>query len=119
MSKQTAIRYALALTICLGLGAIMSLASILPCGYHDAATGDYAGHGYHSLAEVVSEGFEWDSQTVPNPYEKYTGTGPYIATCEFWIAALFIPIFFAIIFLGWLIIGGNGRNFQFIPLSRK
>ena len=119
MSGQAMKNFTLALATCLSLGAVISFASVLPCGYHDAADGKFAGYGYHSLAKVASEGFEWNAGNVPEPYEKYSGTGPYIASAEYWVVALYIPIFIGIIFLGWLILGGKERLAPFIHLSRK
>jgi hypothetical protein len=94
----------LATIVCLGLCIILSLASVLPCGYHDAADGKFAGYGYHSLADVASNGFEWNADAVPHLYERYSGTGPYIASAEYWVVALHFPIFLAIIFLGVVIV---------------
>jgi hypothetical protein len=119
MSRQTMINFALALAICLGLSIMVSLAGILPCSYHDAANGKFAGYGYHSLVKVASEGLEWDSQTVPEQSPLYSGTGPFVASAEYWIVLLYIPIFMAIIFLGWLIMGGKKRLAKFIRPSKK
>lgn len=97
----------LAAIVCIGLFLLTALSPIIPCGYCDAASNINAGYGYHSLAKVISEGFEWDSVTVPVISQGYDGTGPYIVTAEYWIAALYIPMFMAIIFLGWLIMNGE------------
>ena len=110
---------ALALGICISLGTTVSLISILPCSYNDAVDGNYAGYGYHSLVKVVSEGLEWNAASVPEPIPGYSGTGSYIVSAQYWIPALYIPIFIAITYLGWLIMGGKKWFSEFIPLSRK
>jgi hypothetical protein len=119
MPRQSMINFALALAICLGLGIMVSLASVLPCSYHDAADGKFAGYGYHSLAKAASEGFEWNSDSVPEQSPLYSGTGPYVASVQYWIVLLYIPIFMAIVFLGWLIMGGKKRFAEFIRPSKK
>jgi hypothetical protein len=119
MSRQIMIRFVLALAICLGLSIMVSLGSVLPCSYHNAVDGKYAGYGHHSLVKVASEGLEWDSETVPELNPLYNGTGPYVASAQYWVALLYIPIFIAIIFLGWLIMGGKGRLAAFIHLSTR
>ena len=101
--------------VCLALGALTALAPMYPCGY--TASGTRAGYGYHSLATVASEGFEWTSDMVPVAFPEFTGSGPYVAVGQQWIAAMYIPMFIAIIFLGWLILTGNLG--AIIPLSRK
>ena len=102
-------RLAVALPLCLCLAALVCALPIFPCGFFDASTDMYAGYGYHSLAEVASEGFSWDSATVPEPFEEYRGTGPFVAVAKWWVVALYIPIFLAITYLGLEISRGNVR----------
>ncbi|MDO9538081.1 MAG: hypothetical protein Q7J68_07165 [Thermoplasmata archaeon] len=119
MEKPSFKNLAIALTICLSLGALTMFAPVFPCGYKDAASGATAGYGYHSLAKVASEGFQWDSASVPEPYVMYTGTGPYVVNANTWIALLYIPIILAIIYFGWFIISTEGQIFNFIRPSKR
>ena len=105
--------------ISLALGALTALAPMFPCGYRDAASNVPAGYGYHSLAKVVFNGFDWGSSTVPTLFPGYSGSGPFAVNAEYWIALLYIPMFMAIILLGWLIIGGKVRFEQFILPSTR
>ncbi len=98
---------AMALAACIGLGALLCLAPLMPCGYTGTADGLHAGYGHHSLADIMAKGLEWDTDTVPVPYERYSGAGPYTAAAQGWAIALYIPIFIAIVFLGRMILGGK------------
>ncbi|MDD4308626.1 MAG: hypothetical protein PHU53_07470 [Thermoplasmata archaeon] len=109
----------LAVTVCIGLSLLTVLSPIIPCGYCDAASNINAGYGYHSFAKVISEMFEWDSGTVPVISQGYEGSGPYIVTAEYWIVSLYIPMFMAIVFLGWLIMNGEIKTAGLTRLSTK
>ncbi|MCI0482923.1 MAG: hypothetical protein L0213_15200 [Candidatus Dadabacteria bacterium] len=91
--------------------AVLALTLILllpwyPCGYFDRNdTSIYAGYGYHSLYEIAGKDFGWTSDTVPNPYERYTGTGPYSVSAELWIILLYIPIFLTALYYAKLLPG--------------
>ncbi len=95
-----------AVGVCVALGVLACLAPAYPCGY-SGSNEEYAGYGYHSLAKAASEGFGWSADSVPVLYEKYSGTGPYEIKAEPWMAALYVPIFIAIAFLGFLIYSGS------------
>ena len=123
MEKSIRISYTLVSIICLGLTIGMLFANIYPCGYWDEAKlyeeEGYAGHGYHSFVEVVGNGFFWEADEVPEPYENYQGDGPYYVMGLWWISMLYIPVFLGIIYLGWVIVGGRERFSIFFPRSQK
>jgi len=115
-----------AVSVCVVLSALACLAPAYPCGYYGADE-EYAGYGYQSLAKVTSEGFGWGADSVPVPYERYSGTDPYEVKAGLWTAALYVPIFVAIIFLSFLIYSGrltrpsrtSAEHPEQIPKSRK
>ncbi len=123
MVKSIRIGYTIASVICTILMIVLMFANIYPCGYWGQTQlyedKGYAGHGYHSLAEVVGNGFFWDADDVPEPYDKYNGDGPYYVMGHWWISVLYIPTFLGIIYLGWLIAGGRERLLFFFPGSQK
>ena len=103
-------RLGVAVPLCLGLAALVCALPMFPCGYFDAQTDIYGGYGYHSLAGAVSEGLSWESTTVPEPYEKYAGSGPFTVVAQWWIAMLYIPIFVAIGYFGYIVIESDDRK---------
>ena len=72
---------------------------VYPCSYFDGG-GTYAGYGYHSIANIASEGLEWDENEVPNMASRYQGDGPYVVQPQAWIMVLYAPIMLAIAFFG-------------------
>lgn len=93
----------IAVSICVALIVLLSIGNIYPSGYVDVNTQHHAGHGYHSLASVVGEGFYWHADTVPHQANEYYGSGPYAVTANFLISFLYIPLFIAIAFIGYMI----------------
>ena len=100
---------------------VVLFAPMYPCGYWDKAHlyQDYyqAGYGHHSLIEVVGNGWFWEADDVPVTYDNYKGdaTSSYFVMGLWWISLLYIPIFIGIIYLGWLIAGGQERISIFLP----
>ena len=113
MRNSIRLSYTLASVVCLLLMITVVLANIYPVGYWDISMlyeeEGFAGYGYHSLAEVVGNGFFWEAEDVPVENTLYRGNGPYYAMGLWWISLLYIPIFLGIIYLGWLIVGGRER----------
>lgn len=91
-------RIIVALGVTGGLAIAVFFLPMYPCGYFDGSS--YAGYGYHSLADIASEGLGWDADVVPNMASKYTGDGPYVVQPQAWIMVLYVPILLAIAFLG-------------------
>ena len=104
MQKSIRISYTLASAICLILLITVVSMNIYPCGYWDQAQlyedEGYAGHGYHSMVEVVGNGFFWEADDVPVDNSNYRGDGPYYVMGLWWISVLYIPLFLGIIYLG-------------------
>ena len=123
MEKSIRISYTLGSVICIILLITLVFANIYPCGYWNQTQlyeeEGYAGHGYHSLVEVVGNGFFWEADEVPEMSGQYKGDGPYYAMGLWWISVLYIPMFLVIICLGWLIAGGRERLSIFLPGSKK
>ena len=121
MQKQQLIGYGLAALI--GLGFL--LAPIYPCDYwedtHLYVPWHQAGYGYHSLAEVLGNGFFWTSQDVPIEFDDYRGntSASYFVVGQSWISLLFIPIFMGLAYLGWLIAGGPERYSILLPRRKN
>lgn len=111
----------------IGLALIVTVlfAGMYPCGYWEKSRlyqeEGYAGHGYHSLAEVLARGFFWEADMVPSPNPHYHGniSAGYYVMGLWWISLLYIPIFLGIIYLGWLIAGGRERISVILPGSKK
>ncbi|MCK5038086.1 MAG: hypothetical protein KAS16_03205 [Thermoplasmata archaeon] len=96
--KKDITRIMVALGVTGGLAIAVFFLPIYPCGYFDGSS--YAGYGYHSLADIASEGLEWDADIVPNMSEKYLGDGPYVVQPQAWIMVLYAPIILALAFFG-------------------
>jgi len=94
----------LAAAVCIGLGALVALVPMYPCGYWGTgelyAEGGYAGYGYHSLWDVLGRGFFWIEDSVPVPYEDFDGDAPYYVVGKWAISLLYVPIYAAILYLG-------------------
>ena len=101
--KSTLLRFAAAVAIAVPLSCTVLFAHVYPCGYFDANSQVYAGYGHHSLFTVQANRLSWDTSSVPVMYEKYTGSGPYVVEAGLWVAILYVPIFLAIAYLGWLV----------------
>ena len=122
MTKSTRISYTLASMICLGLIVGVLFANIYPCGYWDKSQlyedRGFAGYGYESLATVLGNGFFWEADEVPEPFEQYHGGGPYYVMGLWWISLLYIPIFLGIFYFGWIIAGGT-KGFSISLFGRR
>ena len=96
--KKDITRIIVALGVSGGLAIAVFFLPMYPCGYFDGTS--YAGYGYHSLADIIDRGTEWDENVVPNMADKYLGNGPYVVQPQAWIMVLYAPILLAIAFLG-------------------
>lgn len=101
----------IAVLVSLVLASLVVFIGVYPCGYYDVNSSAYAGYGHHSLSTVMTNGFRWDSDTVPEEVARHSGDGPYEARAELWVAALYVPVFISIIFLGLLIHNNFARVF--------
>jgi hypothetical protein len=115
-TKPVLLRLVVATAIAVSLCCVVLFVPFYPCGYLDANTQKYAGHGDHSLFTVLDNQFNWASDSVPVPSEKYTGSGPYMVEAGLWVAALYLPIFLAIAYLGWMIFS---RLSEILALLKK
>ena len=119
MQKSKIIGYALASAICIVLMVVVMFASIYPCGYWDEAQlyeeEGFAGYEYNSLAEVMGNGFFWETDDVPEQTGVYQEDGPYYVMGLWWISLLYIPMFLGIIYLGWIIAGSKELLSIFLP----
>ena len=104
MEKTKMIGYALASAICAALMIVLLFASIYPCGYWDQAQlyeeKGFAGYEYYSFAEVIGNGFFWETDDIPEQLGVFQGDGPYYVMGLWWISLLYIPMFLGIIYLG-------------------
>ena len=118
MEKSIRINYAIASVICLVLIITVIFANIYPCGYWSQdqlfEKEGYAGYGYHSLAEVLSNGYFWEADEIPEPNPDWRTLGPeFYVVGYWWVSVMYIPIFLGIFYVGWLI-AQNGLS-VFLP----
>lgn len=124
-TKSVLLHFAVATALAVSLSCVVLFAPIYPCGYFDANSQVYAGYGHHSLFTVLDNQFNWSSDYVPVPNEKYTGSGPYMVEAGLWTVVLYVPIFLAIAYLFWLIFSCLSDILALLkkrkpnPLSRK